>query len=89
MRFIFIQFNALQIFNAINTGAELGLATPLTTAASVSFFLTIIVYLDPEHIYKHTKVIKNMQLNKYKKYPVLMLYVHTFEDWMWNYCKIK
>ncbi len=33
----FFQINALKIFNAVNAGAELGLATPFTTAASVSF----------------------------------------------------
>ncbi len=37
----FFQFNALKIFNAVNAGAGLELATPLTTAASVSFFLLI------------------------------------------------
>ncbi len=33
---------ALKIFNTV---AELGLANPLTIAASVSFFLTIIVFI--------------------------------------------
>ncbi len=33
----FFQINALKIFNAVNAGAGLGLATPFTTAASVSF----------------------------------------------------
>ncbi len=32
-------------FNAVNAGAKLGLATPLTTAASVSFFLTRIAFI--------------------------------------------
>ncbi len=32
-------FSLTKIFNAINTGAELGLATPLTTAVSVTFSL--------------------------------------------------
>ncbi len=33
------------IFNAINAGAGLGLATPFTTAASVSFFLKRIAFI--------------------------------------------
>ncbi len=33
----FSSLTALKIFNAVNKGEELGLATPLTTAASVSF----------------------------------------------------
>ncbi len=46
MIYIF-QMNALKIFNAINAGAGLGLATPLSTAASISFFLEKDwVYLD-------------------------------------------
>ncbi len=30
-----------------------------------------------------------MLLNKYKKYTVFMLFLHKFEDCMWNYCNIK
>ncbi len=42
----FFQINELKIFNAINAGAGLVLATPFTTAASVSFFLEMdCVYL--------------------------------------------
>ncbi len=41
----FSSLTALKIFNAINAGAELGLATTLTTAASVSFFFTRIVFI--------------------------------------------
>ncbi len=41
----FSNWMAIKIFNAVNTGAELGLATPLTTAASVSFFLTRIEFI--------------------------------------------
>ncbi len=33
----FSSLTALKIFNAVNAGLELGLATLLTTAASVSF----------------------------------------------------
>ncbi len=48
--------NALKIFNAINAGAGLGLATPFTTAASVSFFREKdCVYLDAESLYDHIK----------------------------------
>ncbi len=36
----FFQFNMLKLFNAVNAGAELALATPLLTVTSVSFFLT-------------------------------------------------
>ncbi len=50
------QINALKIFNAINAGAGLGLATPLSTAASISFFLEKDwVYLDAERLYDHIK----------------------------------
>ncbi len=42
---IFFQIKALKIFNAINAGAGLGLATSFTTAASVSFFLKRIVFI--------------------------------------------
>ncbi len=53
---IFFQINALKIFYAINAGAGLGLATPFTTAASVSFFLEKdCVYLDAERLYDHIK----------------------------------
>ncbi len=41
----FFQINALKIFNAVNAGAGLGLATPFTTAASVSFFLKRIAFI--------------------------------------------
>ncbi len=42
----------LNIFNAIKAGAELGLATSLITAASVSFFLEKnFIYLDIERFY--------------------------------------
>ncbi len=41
----FFQINALQIFNAINAWAGLGLATTFTTAASVSFFLKRIAFI--------------------------------------------
>ncbi len=41
----FSSLTALKIFNAVNTGAELVLATSLTTAASVSFFLTRITFI--------------------------------------------
>ncbi len=43
----FFQINALKIFiyNAINAGAGLGLATPFTTAAAVSFFLKRIAFI--------------------------------------------
>lgn len=37
--FFFFQFNALKVFNAINVGAELVVATPFTTAALVSLFV--------------------------------------------------
>ncbi len=40
-----INFFRLKIFNAINAGAGLGLATPFTTAASVSFFLKRIAFI--------------------------------------------
>ncbi len=52
----FFQINKIKIFNAINAGAGLGLATPFTTAASVSSFLEKdCVYLDAEHLYDHIK----------------------------------
>ncbi len=35
---IFFQFNALKIFNTINAGVGLGLATPLTTAKELRLF---------------------------------------------------
>ncbi len=41
----FFQINALKIFNAINAGAGLGLATTFTTAASVSFLLKRIAFI--------------------------------------------
>ncbi len=42
----FSSLTPLKIFTTINAGAELGLATPLTIAASVSFFfLTIIAFI--------------------------------------------
>ncbi len=41
----FFQINALKIFNAVNAGAGLGLATPFTTAASVSSFLKRIAFI--------------------------------------------
>ncbi len=47
--------NALKIFNAINAGAGLGLATPFTTAASVFFLEKDCVYLDAERLYDHIK----------------------------------
>ncbi len=37
----FSSLTALKIFNAVNPDAGLGLATPLTTAASGSFFLVV------------------------------------------------
>ncbi len=46
---------ALKIFNAVNTGAGLRLATPLTTAASVSFSEKNHVYLNAEHLCDHIK----------------------------------
>ncbi len=42
---IFSQIKVLKIFNAINAGAGLGLATPFATAASVSFFLKRIAFI--------------------------------------------
>ncbi len=52
--FIFSLIKSLKIFN--NAGAGLGLATPFTTAASLSFFLEkYSVYLDAELIYDHIK----------------------------------
>ncbi len=39
------QINALKIFNAINAVAGLGLDTPFTTPASVSFFLKGIAFI--------------------------------------------
>ncbi len=51
----FFQINTLKIFNAVNAGAGLGLATPFTTAASVSFFLKRIVYVDADRLYDHIK----------------------------------
>ncbi len=50
----FSSLTALKIFNAFNTGAEQGLATPVTTAASVSFDKNC-VYLDAERLYEHIK----------------------------------
>ncbi len=51
-----IIFFRLNIFNAINFGAGLGLATLFTTAASVSFFLeNDCVYLDAERLHDHIK----------------------------------
>ncbi len=45
-----------QIFNAINAGAELVLATPLTTAASVSLSLDKnCIYLVVERLYDNIK----------------------------------
>ncbi len=41
----FSSLTALKIFNIVNAGTELGLVTPLTTAASVSLFLTRIVFI--------------------------------------------
>ncbi len=52
----FSQFNALKIFNTINAGAELGLATPFNTAVSVTFSLDKkFIYSVPECIYDHIK----------------------------------
>ncbi len=51
----FFQINALKIFNAINAGAGLGLATPFTTAASLFFLEKDCVYLDAERLYDHIK----------------------------------
>ncbi len=49
-------FFVLKIFNAINAGAELGLATPLTTAISVTFPLDEkCIYSVAELLYKHIK----------------------------------
>ncbi len=51
-----VKISVLTIFNAVNRGAELGLASPLTTAASVSFFLDKnCIYLDAERLYVHIK----------------------------------
>ncbi len=50
------QFNALKIFNTINAGAELGLATPLTTAVSDTFSLDKkCIYSVAECLYEHIK----------------------------------
>ncbi len=53
----FSSLMALQIFNTVNAKADLGLATPLTTAASVSFFFLVknCIHLDPECLYNHIK----------------------------------
>ncbi len=52
----FFQINALKIFNAINAGAGLGLATTFTTAASCLFFIEKdCIYLDAERLYDHIK----------------------------------
>ncbi len=40
-----IHFSIVTVLKISNTGAELGLATPLTTTASVSFFWTRIVFI--------------------------------------------
>ncbi len=45
MQIIFFSLTALKIFNIVNAGTELGLVTPLTTAASVSLFLTRIAFI--------------------------------------------
>ncbi len=42
---MFFQIKALKIFNAINAGVELGLATLFTTASSVSCFLKMIAFI--------------------------------------------
>ncbi len=52
----FFQFNALKIFYAINAGAGLGLATPLTTAVSVTISLDKkCIYSVAERLYDHIK----------------------------------
>ncbi len=50
----FFQFNMLKLFNAINAGAELGLATPIVTATSVSFFLTRAAFIQLQNIFTTT-----------------------------------
>ncbi len=46
----FFQFNGVRkIFNAVNAGAELGLAAQLLLLSLFSF------YLDAEHLYNHMK----------------------------------
>ncbi len=53
----FFQFTTLKIFNVVNAGAELGLATPLTTATSVSYsFDENYVYLNAERLYEPIKM---------------------------------
>ncbi len=53
---ISFQFNALKIFNAINAGAGLRLATSFTTAVSVTFSLDKkCIYSVVERIYDHIK----------------------------------
>ncbi len=52
----FFQFNALKIFNAINAGAGLGLATPLTTAVFVTISLKKkCIYSVAERLYEQIK----------------------------------
>ncbi len=51
----FSSLTVLNIFDAVNTGAELRLATPLTNAASVFFLDKDCVYLDVERLYDHIK----------------------------------
>ncbi len=51
----FFQFNTLKIFTPINAGAELGLATPLTTAVSVIFFLlTRSAFIQSQNVFTKT-----------------------------------
>ncbi len=51
----FSSLTALKIFNAVNAGVELRLATPLTTAASLFFLEKNCIYLDAELFYDHIK----------------------------------
>ncbi len=43
----------LKILNSVNAGVDLGLATPLTTATTVSFFLTRIALI--RSLYDHIR----------------------------------
>ncbi len=57
----FSSLTALKIFNAVNTGAELGLATPFTT---VSFFLDKnCIYLDAESLYDNIRDFSDVHFN--------------------------
>ncbi len=50
------KINMLKIFNAINAGAGLDLATPFTNCCLRLFFLEKdCIYLDAEHLYDHIK----------------------------------